>query len=149
MVNQLSQLQGVNLSSDIKSYIQNLQKQSEMNIKILSDSPKTSQSFKISDSPEQRLKELIEANSKQSANHLTVTPEPIQQSPQEIDYANGSEINPILYKKIEVTSPLQEGKYNPRKKAYGFIKKTNLQIDVHAANEENNETGKLIGIQIQ
>jgi len=136
MVSQLSQLQGVDLSSDIKAFIQNLQKQSEQNKKILVEN----EGLNV-ESPENKLMQLIESNYKQEQQVLTVPPQTSFQSPQDGKGLLVPDVTPIYYKKVEVVSPLQDSKYNMRKKPYGFTKKTNLQIDINAANEDSNEAG--------
>jgi len=138
MVSQLSRLQGVDLSSDIKAFIQNLQKQSEQNKMVLVDNVEGAQRISES-SPERKLMDLIEGNYKHGQQVLSVPPQTSFQSPQDMKELLVPDVTPVYYKKLEVPSPLQEGKYNKRKKPYGFTKKTNLQIDINAANEDSNE----------
>lgn len=127
----------LHLNKDLKAFIETLQKQSEINKRQLTDDIDTQSLLEAQASVGERY-----SATQGEANFFNITQpshlqKPLPQSAQNTIHMIASNMPPAS-KKLEMVSPLQESKYGKKKKPFGFAKKTNLQIDINAANEENN-----------
>lgn len=130
----------LHLNKDVKSFLETLRKQSEINKQQLTEEidPDTlleaqaiaAQQNENDDNNEPNFFSNTQPNYPSSIKSAT-------QGLQDTRSILASNMPGGSNKKLEMVSPLQE-KYGKKKKPFGFAKKTNLQIDINAANEEAN-----------
>lgn len=126
VISQLEVLQtqgDVSLNQKVKSFVENLSKQSEINKKMLIEN--------------MELQNLVKTQSGLSERSLMTEVEALLRHRPE-ESKNATERSMTSLKKIESPSH-SEGKFQKKRKPMEFAKKPNLEIDINTANEDQVE----------